>query len=277
MSIDDLTASESFSRYEIIDLEAAEIPKINMAVMALEAPVKATQTDRIETGNNGIRGGGEAKKKTKSLPPPLPRGLLKQRSWSSESCREEAWIRRKDQQSKLRKSKSLTDEDVDELKGCIDLGFGFGFDSEDGGDHKLCDTLPALCFYYAVNKHCSGSKFKSSPSSSPSPSSLSSSSPSPSPPSSSSCDETCRQGQDLDTWLISSPGSSAYLSFSFHSVFFPFPCLRLKLTMSAFEFWASITCLPALENFIRFYSHEFIFYKSSSLVDFAVFGDISMG
>lgn len=195
MSIDDLIASDSFSRYEIIDPEAAEIPKINMAVMALEAPVKATQTDRIETGNNCIHGGGEAKKKTKSLPPP-PRGLLKQQSWSSESCREEAWIRRKDQQSKLRKSKSLTDEDVDELRGCIDLGFGFGFDSEKGRDQKLCDTLPALCFYYAVNKHCNGSKFK--PSTSP-------------PSSSSSCDETCGQGQDLDTWIISSPGDNPQL------------------------------------------------------------------
>jgi len=198
MSSHDLTATDPFSRYEIIDPEAAEILSRNMAVMRLEAPVKATQTDRIETGNNGIRGGGEAKKK-KSLAPP-PTRLLKQQSWSTESCREEAWIRKKDRQSKLRKSKSLTDEDVDELRGCIDLGFGFGFDSEEEGDHKLCDTLPALYFYYAVNKHYNDSKFKSSPSPSP-----------PSSSSSSSCDENPPQGQDLDPWIISSPGDNPQL------------------------------------------------------------------
>lgn len=197
MSTVDLTASDPFSRYQIIDPEGAETPSPNMAVMCFEAPVKATQTDRIETGNNGIRVVGEAKKK-KSLPPP-PRRLLKHQSWSSESCREEAWIRKKDQQSKLRKSKSLTDDDVDELRGCIDLGFGFGFDSEGEGDHKLCDTLPALYFYYAVNKHYNGSKLKSSPLASP-PSS-----------SSSSCDENSPEGHDLDTWIISSPGDNPQL------------------------------------------------------------------
>jgi len=196
MSTVDLSASDLFSRYEIIDPEAEEIPNPNMAVMPLEAPVN---TDRIETGCNSIRGGGEArKKKTKSLPSPPPRRLLKQQSWSSESCREEAWIRRKDQQqSKLRKSKSLTDEDVDELRGCIDLGFGFGFDYEEEGDHKLCDTLPALYFYYAVNKHYNGSKFKSSL---PPP-------PPPPPPR----DETPPPRQDLDTWIISSPGDNPQL------------------------------------------------------------------
>lgn len=191
MNTDDLTTSNPFFGYEIIDPEAAEIPNPNMAVMPFEAAVKATQTDRIKTGNNGIREGGQTQKKNKSppLPSPPPRRLLKQQSWSTESCREEAWIRRKDQQCKLRKSKSLTDEDVDELRGCIDLGFGFGFDSEEEGDHKLCDTLPALYLYYAVNKHYNGSKFKSSL-------------PPPPPP----CDETLPQGNDLDTWIISSPG-----------------------------------------------------------------------
>lgn len=200
MSTVDLTASDPFSRNEIIGPEAAETLSANMAVMRFEAPGKATQTDRIETGNTGIRGGGEAKKK-KFLPPP-PTRLLKQQSWSSESCREEAWIRKKDQQSKLRKSKSLTDEDVDELRGCIDLGFGFGFDSEDEGDHKLCNTLPALYFYYAVNKRYNGSKLKSSPSHSTPPSSSSSSS---------SCDENHPEDRDLDTWIISSPGDNPQL------------------------------------------------------------------
>lgn len=269
MSTVDLTASDPFSRYEIIDPEGAETPSPNMAVMRFEAPVKATQTDGIETGNNGIRVVGEAKKK-KSLPPP-PRRLLKHQSWSSESCREEAWIRKKDQQSKLRKSKSLTDDDVDELRGCIDLGFGFGFDSEDEGDHKLCDTLPALYFYYAVNKHYNGSKLKSSPLASP-------------PSSSSSCDENSPEGHDLDTWIISSPGKSTYISLSFHCLshfLFCFYILLkiwpvLKLITSPVFLEASIICLPILENFIRFYIHEFIFYKPSTLAGFSVPGDISI-
>lgn len=44
----------------------------------------------------------------------------------------------------------MTDEDLDELKACIELGFGF--DSPDAEfDPKLSDTLPALGLYYAVN------------------------------------------------------------------------------------------------------------------------------
>lgn len=78
--------------------------------------------------------------------------LLKQKSWSPDSFREEAWLRRKERWSRRhRRTKSLTDEDLDELKGCIDLGFGFdspGFEP----DQRLSDTLPALGFYCAVNK-----------------------------------------------------------------------------------------------------------------------------
>ena len=44
--------------------------------------------------------------------------------------------------------KSVTDDDIDELKACIELGFGF----DDEVDGHLSDTLPALPFYYAVNK-----------------------------------------------------------------------------------------------------------------------------
>ncbi|CAN6457665.1 unnamed protein product [Victoria cruziana] len=45
-------------------------------------------------------------------------------------------------------TKPLSDEDLEELKGCIDLGFAFGFEE----DRRLCRTLPALNLYYAINR-----------------------------------------------------------------------------------------------------------------------------
>ncbi|XP_062102035.1 uncharacterized protein LOC133810303 [Humulus lupulus] len=83
-------------------------------------------------------------------PPPL--SLHKQRSWSPDAYRDEAWLRRKKSNNKKKqRSKSVTDEDVDELKACIELGFGF--DSPEADHQRLSDTLPALGLYYAVNKH----------------------------------------------------------------------------------------------------------------------------
>lgn len=100
-------------------------------------------------------------------PPPAP--LYKQRSWSPDSpdtYRDEAWQRRKGNNTRRsrRRSKSVTDEDLDELKACIELGFGF--DSPDM-DQRLSDTLPALGLYKAVNKQYFDTVAKSlSPSSS---------------------------------------------------------------------------------------------------------------
>ncbi|KAE8718513.1 putative Glutamate receptor 2 plant [Hibiscus syriacus] len=79
---------------------------------------------------------------------PLSVSLYKHPSWSPDMFREEAWLRRKGNRKKG-KSKSVTDEDLDELKACIELGFGF--DSPEV-DQRLSDTLPALGLYYAVNK-----------------------------------------------------------------------------------------------------------------------------
>ncbi|KAI3448110.1 hypothetical protein Pfo_004775 [Paulownia fortunei] len=78
---------------------------------------------------------------------PLP--LYKQNSWSPDILRDEAWtIRRKNH--RLRRGRSVTDDDLDELRACFDLGFNF--DSPDL-DPKLSSTFPALEFYYAVNRH----------------------------------------------------------------------------------------------------------------------------
>ncbi|KAG4973231.1 hypothetical protein HKD37_11G030598 [Glycine soja] len=92
--------------------------------------------------------------------------LFKQRSWSPDAFRDEAWLRRKGN-CKNRRSKSVTDEDVDELKACIELGFGFDSSPENELDQRLSDTLPALGLYYAVNKRYNNSLvIKTTPSSS---------------------------------------------------------------------------------------------------------------
>ncbi|CAI0556931.1 unnamed protein product [Linum tenue] len=82
--------------------------------------------------------------------------LRKILSWSPETGREEVWRRRKGNHnqksaSRSRLGRSVTDEDLDELKACIELGFGFEPDSPDL-DPRLSDALPALGFYCAVNR-----------------------------------------------------------------------------------------------------------------------------
>lgn len=88
-----------------------------------------------------------------SPPPPRPSSpappaaashhLYKQNSWSH---RDEAWLRQKGRRK--RRSRSVTEEDLDELKACIELGFDF--DSPEM-DKRLSQTFPAYGLYYAVN------------------------------------------------------------------------------------------------------------------------------
>ncbi|CAN8278562.1 unnamed protein product [Cochlearia groenlandica] len=82
--------------------------------------------------------------------PPPSTPLLKQNSWSPDIIREEAWSKRRDTFRHRRRGKSLTEEDLDELKASIELGFGFG--SSDIADPRLSNTLPALELYFAVQK-----------------------------------------------------------------------------------------------------------------------------
>lgn len=117
-----------------------------------------------------------------------------------ETPRDIAWERRRRQflEQEQRKNRSvesagddLTDEDLNELKGCIELGFGF---KEEEGQ-KLCGTLPALDLYFAVNRSLSP---VSTPQSRPSTSSSSvGQSPSFGSPRSES-----------DSWKICSPGDN---------------------------------------------------------------------
>jgi len=81
----------------------------------------------------------------------------------------------------LGRTKSLTDEDLEELKGCLDLGFGFHYDEIP----ELCNTLPALELCYSMSQKFLDDQQKS-PESSPE---------SGSPPSG-----------PIANWKISSPG-----------------------------------------------------------------------
>ncbi|MCO5575660.1 hypothetical protein L7F22_029464 [Adiantum nelumboides] len=76
---------------------------------------------------------------------------------SISDCGERTWPLEKPLE-KVR-TRSLTDEDLEELRGCIDLGFGFRPDE----DCNLSGTLPALELYYAINRQYIESKSRSSP------------------------------------------------------------------------------------------------------------------
>lgn len=61
------------------------------------------------------------------------------------------------------RTRSLTDDDFEELRGCIDLGFRF----DENCNPDLCDTLPALEVYYAVTQKLQDSPACMSPVRSP--------------------------------------------------------------------------------------------------------------
>jgi len=94
---------------------------------------------------------------------PLPSKNRKRLSKQLSMCetkRDITWERRRRQILMQERGKhgmndcgDLTDGDLDELKGCIELGFGFN--EEDG--QTLCSTLPALDLYFAVNRQLSSS------------------------------------------------------------------------------------------------------------------------
>ncbi|MBA0797014.1 hypothetical protein Gohar_007739 [Gossypium harknessii] len=131
------------------------------------------------------------------VPPPLMKNkmyLSKQLSMC-ETYRDIAWERRRRQILRQQRGKNgLTDEDLYELKGCIELGFGFN--EEEG--QKLCNTLPALDLYFAVNRQLSPSPVST-------PQSRRSSSTSSLSGRSSSFDSPVSEPAD---WKIYSPGEN---------------------------------------------------------------------
>ncbi|WVZ76141.1 hypothetical protein U9M48_024139 [Paspalum notatum var. saurae] len=110
--------------------------------------------------------------------------------------------------SSERVMRCLTDEDLDELRGSFELGFGF--DEETGGAH-LRDTLPALDFYFAVNRQLSDPKLRTLAASPTSTlSAVSSSSTLPDIPSPSS-PIAAEAGSGADAWKIICPGENPQL------------------------------------------------------------------
>ncbi|KAF8401180.1 hypothetical protein HHK36_014484 [Tetracentron sinense] len=108
-----------------------------------------------------------------------------------ETPRDAAWERRRRQERRRNGFGNsdagilrVTDEDLHELKGCIELGFGFKEEEGQG----LCNTLPALDLYFAVNR-----QFSPSPVSTPSGRSSSFDSP---------------RSDSADSWKICSPGDN---------------------------------------------------------------------
>ncbi|GMG99600.1 hypothetical protein Nepgr_001440 [Nepenthes gracilis] len=115
-----------------------------------------------------------------------------------ETARDIAWEKRRRQilrqerrKNGICESEDLTDEDLHELKGCIELGFGFN--EEDC--QRLCNTLPALDLYFAVNRQLSPSPV-STPQSGASVSSLGGGSSSFDSP------------RSEESWRICSPGDN---------------------------------------------------------------------
>ncbi|KAL5703017.1 hypothetical protein ACHQM5_028163 [Ranunculus cassubicifolius] len=92
-------------------------------------------------------------------PPPNPRSDLwfskkKKNQVFLEGYVESTTVEDEDQEQGIGGSKgvsrtvSLTDEDLDELKGCVDLGFGFNYEEIP----ELCNTLPALELCYSITQ-----------------------------------------------------------------------------------------------------------------------------
>lgn len=77
--------------------------------------------------------------------------LSKQHSWSPDTLRDEAWSNRR-KNNRHRRGSSVTDDDLDELRACFELGFTF---NSPDLDPKLSSTFPALEFYHAVNRRYS--------------------------------------------------------------------------------------------------------------------------
>ncbi|CAD6261257.1 unnamed protein product [Miscanthus lutarioriparius] len=105
-----------------------------------------------------------------------------------------------------RVAKRITDEDLDELRGSMDLGFRF---DEQKGGQDLCDTLPALDLYFAVNRQLSEPKMRFSTTSAQSLSATKSSpnlcgTPTPGSPS-------AHSNNPLESWKICSPGDNPQL------------------------------------------------------------------
>lgn len=113
----------------------------------------------------------------------------------------------------LMRTKSLTDEDLDELKGCLDLGFGFSYDEIP----ELCNTLPALELCYSMSQKYMDDHQKSPENS---PASASASAP---------ADSCSSVSSPIANWKISSPGEYLVLFRIEHELILYLSCLNFHL------------------------------------------------
>ncbi|KAE9611974.1 hypothetical protein Lal_00049009 [Lupinus albus] len=95
-------------------------------------------------------------------PPWKSRKHLSKQLSMCEKPRDIAWERKRRlerRRSCTQDYDNITDEDLNELKGCIELGFGF---KEEEGQ-TLTTTLPALDLYFAINRRLSPSHASTTP------------------------------------------------------------------------------------------------------------------
>ncbi|XP_010506205.1 PREDICTED: uncharacterized protein LOC104782850 [Camelina sativa] len=92
-------------------------------------------SDEEEEFDNGF-GVARSKKQTKKLEKKKSNVLL------------EGYVLDSAVNDDLKRTKSLTDDDLEELKGCVDLGFGFNYEEIP----ELCNTLPALELCYSMSQ-----------------------------------------------------------------------------------------------------------------------------
>ncbi|KAI3742905.1 hypothetical protein L1987_60603 [Smallanthus sonchifolius] len=87
----------------------------------------------------------------------ISKKILSQQLSMLETQRDLAWEKKRHQMRMQELKRELTienpnelsDEDLNELKGCIELGFVF---NEEQGGQSLANTFPALDLYFAVNR-----------------------------------------------------------------------------------------------------------------------------
>lgn len=154
-------------------------------------------------------------------PVPPVKSMARQKS-KNDKTREALWERRRRQamrrertnikaaakavvESSPRRMDDISKDDVDELMGSIELGFEF--DEDQDGGRELCQTLPALDLYFAINRSSKMLNYSSSNASTPSTagetsgSSQTNESRSPTTP------------VGYDYWKLLQPGRSTFSSF----------------------------------------------------------------
>ncbi|KAM7259999.1 hypothetical protein ACFE04_015740 [Oxalis oulophora] len=98
------------------------------------------QTEIEETPSN------EISKNNMNRSSSLPADLIQHRRNKKNQVLLQGFV--ESDQDDIKRTKSLTDDDLDELKGCLDLGFGFSYDEIP----ELCNTLPALELCYSMSQ-----------------------------------------------------------------------------------------------------------------------------